>query len=57
MGRISFVGYLQYAHLYLKNQNETLNDLWKVSEIEDLTLEHHPVQTGRQGLKQGIDVQ
>ena len=55
MGRTSFVGYLQYAHPYLTNQNETLNDLKKVSGIDDLTLEHHPVQTGRQGFRQGND--
>ena len=53
MGRTSSVGYLQYAHPYLTNQNETLNDLKKVSGIDDLTLEHHPVQTGRQSFRQG----
>ena len=41
MGTTKFVGFLCYAHPYLTNQYKLVNDLRKITNIPDLTVEHY----------------
>ncbi len=41
MGTTKFVGFLSYAHPYLTNQYKLLNELRKITKIQDLTVEHY----------------
>lgn len=41
MGTTKFVGFLSYAHPYLTNQYKLLKELRKITNIQDLTVEHY----------------